>query len=266
MEMVSAAKMRRAQERVQASRAYSDRLRFMIGALSNLRDVEPGSFPLLEARPVEHVGTILITPDKGLAGGLNSNIIRRTFTFISREAQAPTQLITVGKKGRDFFARVGQSMTASFTDFGDWPTLDDVRAVVDVAVDDYIEGRTDAVYLVFTQFVNTLTQRPEVVQILPISAVTSEEGDEAAQDFIFEPSKEAVLQALLPRYVEVQVYQAMLEALASEHSARMVAMRSATDNARDLIKELTLTYNKARQTQITGEVTEIAAGAAAQGR
>jgi F-type H+-transporting ATPase subunit gamma len=268
MEMVSAAKMRRAQQRVQASRPYSERLRTMIAALSGLSDLETGRFPLLEQRPIERVGIILITADKGLAGALNSNILRRSYSFIRDEANAPVEIIAVGRKARDFYTKTNYSLAAEFTRLGDWPTLDEVRPIVDIAVNDYESGKVDAVHLIFTRFINTVNQRPEVMQLLPIQreSVADEAAEaELVQDFIFEPDRETVLQALLPRYVEVQAYQVILEALASEHSARMVAMRNATDNANELLDELTLTYNKVRQAQITNEVSEIAAGALALG-
>lgn len=267
MQMVSAAKMRRAQENVEASRPYAQRIRQMITALSGLTDIEAGQFPLLETRPINRVGVVLITPDKGLAGPLSTNLIRRTLTFLQDEAEGPADLVTVGRKGRDFFIRRQFSVEAEFTGMPDWPTIQDLRPVVDVAIDDFIRGKTDAVYLIYARFINTLTQRPEVLKLLPIEAgavAGEEEAEPEVQDFIFEPTREIVLEALLPRYIEVQLYQAMLEALASEHSARMVAMQSATDNANELREELTLSYNKARQSQITSEVSEIAAGALAQ--
>lgn len=261
MEMVSGAKMRRAQERVQASRAYSDRIRVMISGLAGLTDVEGGQFPLLQQRPIERVSLILMTSDKGLAGALNSNILRRSAEFIRDEVDGRAEIIALGKKGRDFYRRTQYTLTAEFINLADWPSIEDLRPVVDIAIEDFTRGKVDAVYIASTRFINTLTQRPEVHQLLPITPEFDEEAEESIRDFIFEPSREAVLQALLPRYIEVQIYQAMLDALASEHSARMVAMRNATENANELLDELTLSYNKARQTQITAEVSEIAAGA-----
>jgi F-type H+-transporting ATPase subunit gamma len=250
MEMVSGAKMRRAQERVQASRPYAERIRVMISALAGLTDIESGQFPLLEHRPIERVSLILMTSDKGLAGALNSNIIRRSAEFIRDDVDGRAEIIALGKKGRDFYRRTQYILTAEFINLADWPSIDD-----------FTRGKVDAVYIASTRFINTLRQSPEVRQLLPITPDFDEEAAESVRDFIFEPSREAVLQGLLPRYVEVQIYQAMLDALASEHSARMVAMRNATENANDLLDELTLSYNKARQTQITAEVSEIAAGA-----
>jgi F-type H+-transporting ATPase subunit gamma len=261
MEMVSGAKMRRAQERVQASRPYAERIRVMISALAGLTDIESGQFPLLEHRPIERVSLILMTSDKGLAGALNSNIIRRSAEFIRDDVDGRAEIIALGKKGRDFYRRTQYALTAEFINLADWPSIEDLRPVVDIAIDDFTRGKVDAVYIASTRFINTLRQRPEVRQLLPITPEFDEEAAESVRDFIFEPSREAVLQGLLPRYIEVQIYQAMLDALASEHSARMVAMRNATENANDLLDELTLSYNKARQTQITAEVSEIAAGA-----
>jgi F-type H+-transporting ATPase subunit gamma len=265
MEMVSAAKMRRAQQRVVASRPYSERLEAMIADLSSLSvDAEQlKEFPLLEQREVKRAAVILITPDRGLTGALNLNVIRRATHYILTDAGVPVEVIAAGKKGRDFMVRTRQDVVAEFTGLGDKVTLDDIRPIAEVAVEDFDSGKVDAVYLVYAQFVNTLVQRPELRQILPI---VKPQQSGVYTDYIFEPSPEAVLRNLLPRYVEVQIYQAMLESIASEHSARMVAMRNATENAKELVSDLTLSANKARQAQITREVSEIAAGANALGR
>jgi len=265
LEMVSAAKMRRAQERVRAARPYAERLRTIIAGLAVAGEsVDVSQFPLLEQRPVNRVGVIIVTADRGQAGAFNTNIIRRAVRFL-QEAGHPAELVTVGRKGRDFFARTDQHVVAEFTQLGDAPSLETLRPIIGVATEAFINGDIDAVHLIYSRFVNTLTQQPVVVQLLPIEPPEEIPADQAVADFIFEPDPRTVLEALLPRYVEVQVYQAMLESLASEHSARMVAMRAATDNARDFIDELTLSLNKARQAQITREVSEIAAGAAALG-
>lgn len=265
MEMVSAAKMRRAQQRVLASRAYSERLEAVIGDLASLSlDSEQlKAFPLLEQRTVKKAGLILITPDRGLTGALNSNVIRRGARYITAEAGVPVEVLAVGKKGCDFMVRTRQEVAAEFIGLGDKVTLEETRPIADVATQDFVSGKVDSVTIVFADFVNTLVQKPEARQILPI--VKPQESG-TYTDYIFEPSPEAVLAALLPRYIEVQIYQAMLESIASEHSARMVAMRAATDNAKELVTDLTLHYNKARQAQITREVSEIAAGANALGR
>lgn len=264
MQTVSAAKMRRAQDNVLASRAYSDRIKLMIAGLYGLLDTDPNEFPLLAHRPIERVGVVLITADKGLAGALNSNVIRRALNFLDEHREQETQIVTVGRKGRDFFRRTTVNREAEFTDLGDNLTVDALRPIIDIVIDDFVNNRVDAVELVYTEFVNTLVQRPMARQLLPIEPPAEDVlAEEAIRDFIFEPDRETLLNALLPRYIEVEFYQAMLEAIASEHSARMVAMRNATENANELIGDLTLSYNKARQTQITREVSEIAAGAVA---
>jgi F-type H+-transporting ATPase subunit gamma len=262
MEMVAASRMRRAIARVTATRPYTERISTVIANLAGVAGQAEGEerFPLLDQRPINKVAIILITPDKGLCGALNSNIIRRASRYMLNEAGVPVEVITVGKKGRDFMVRYRRDVVAEFTAIGDYPTLDQIAPIAQVAVDDFISGKVDAVYLVYTRFINTLSQRAELQQLLPVQAP---EGGEAATDFIFEPSPGAVLNALLPRYVDQLVYRAILESIASEQSARMVAMRNATDNARDLVSELTLSLNKARQARITSEVSEISAGAAA---
>jgi F-type H+-transporting ATPase subunit gamma len=260
MEMVSAAKMRKAQQRVTASRPYSEQLRQIMSDLATQQpDPEQlAQFPLLQTRPVQNVELIVVTPDRGLTGALNTNILRRGSRFILTEAGAPVQVIAAGKKARDYFVRTRQNVIAEFIGIGDNTTLDAVRPIADIAIDDFASGKVDAVYVVYSKFINTLVQRPEVMQILPVEPPPAHEG---YADYIFEPSAADVLNDLLPRYVEVQLYQAILEGIASEHSARMVAMRSASDNAKEIQQELTLSYNKARQAQITREVSEIAAGA-----
>ncbi|MDP9473423.1 MAG: F0F1 ATP synthase subunit gamma [Chloroflexota bacterium] len=264
MEMVSASKMRRAQQRVVASRPYAERLQTVIADLSALQidPEEMRAFPLLEQREVRRSAVILITPDKGLTGALNSNIIRRASRYILSDAGVPVEVIATGKKGRDFMVRTRQEVVAEFTGMGDNPSLEDIRPIAQVALDDFTSGKVDAVHIVFPRFVNTLSQVPEVRQILPIARP---EGAGEYSDYIFEPNPRAVLNDLLPRFVEIQIYQALLESIASEHSARMVAMRNASQNAKDLVSDLTLSYNKARQAMITAEVSEIAAGANALG-
>jgi len=265
MEMVSASKMRRAQQRVTSARPYAERLQGGIAGLSSLQ-LDPqdvARFSKLQQREGKSTAIIVITPDKGLTGPLNSNILRRSTRFILQEAGVPVKVIAVGKKSREFMARTKQEMIAEFTGLGDSFSLDTIRPIAQVAVDEYVSGRVDAVHIVYARYVNTLTQVPEVKQLLPID---QPEGEGEFSDYIFEPSPSAVLEQLLPRFVEIQVYQTLLEANASEHSARMVAMRNATDNAKDLVSDLTLSYNKARQALITREVAEISAGAAAAGK
>lgn len=260
MEMVSAAKMRKAQQRVLASRPYADRLQAVIADLASLKldGTDDSAFPLLEQREVKRSAVILVTPDKGLTGSMNANLIRRASRYILSEANVPVEVIAAGKKGRDFMVRTRQDVVAEFTALGDNVSFNDIRPIVEVALTDFNSGKVDAVFVIFPRYVNTLTQTPEVRQILPIA---KPEGAGEYTDYIFEPSPEVVLNELLPRFVEVQVYQAILESIASEHSARMVAMRNASQNAKDLAADLSLTLNKARQAQITGEVSEISAGA-----
>jgi F-type H+-transporting ATPase subunit gamma len=263
MEMVAASKMRRAQRNVLATRPYSDRMIDLMGELTG-RLVGPRTGTLLEIRqPVRAVGVVVITPDRGLAGSLVSNVLRRTGRFIleQQEQGRGIEVFTIGKKGRDFLVRNGQRLTAEVTRLGDYPRLADTLGIATNVINGYMEGRYDEAYLVYSQFVNTLTQRPVVKRIIPVETV--EEPAEKMNDYNYEPDQQDVLQELLPRFVEVQIYQAVLEAIASEHSARMVAMRNATDNAKELGRELNLTYNKTRQANITKEVAEISSGAAA---
>lgn len=260
LEMVAASKMRRAQERVTQSRPYSDRLRDVLADLAaiQLDDDALKQFPLLQARDINKTALIVITPDRGLAGPLNSNIIRRSAQYIRQEAGVPVETIAVGKKGRDFLVRTRQELVAEFINLGDRPSLNDIRPIADVAINDFLEGKVDAVHIVYPKFINTLTQTPTVVQLLPIERPA---GDDKDTDYIFEPSAADVLNAILPRYIEVVLYQAVLETVASFYSSQMVAMRNASDNAKELIDDLSLTMNKARQAQITNEVAEISAGA-----
>ncbi|CAN5807290.1 F0F1 ATP synthase subunit gamma [soil metagenome] len=262
MEMVAASKMRRAQDRVTSGRPYSERLREVLGDLASLQlDSEQlQEFPLLAQREVKKTALILITPDRGLAGALNSNILRRTVQYIRNESvDGRPQVIAVGKKGRDFAARTNQDLVAEFIRLGDRPGLNDIRPIAQIAIQEFLDGNVDAVHILYTQFVSTLSQTPVVLQLLPIER--PEGSSDKAQDYIFEPNEKEVLNQLLPRYVEINLYQAVLENIASFYSAQMVAMRNATDNAKELSDDLSLAMNKARQAQITNEVAEIAAGA-----
>ncbi len=260
LEMVAASKMRRAQDRVLRSRPYSDRLREVLGDLASAQ--AGGSmreFPLLAERTeIKKTALILVTPDRGLAGALTTNILRRATQYIRREAGAPVDVIAVGKKGVQFSSRTRQSLVAQFQGLGDAPVLDDIRPITKIAIDEFLAGNVDAVHLAFPKFVNTLVQRPEVVQLLPI---VRPEKSGTTKDYIFEPDPVVVLNEILPRYVDVLVYQAVLDTVASFYSAQMVAMRNATDNAKELSSDLALSLNKARQAQITNEVAEISAGA-----
>ena len=278
MEMVAAARMRRAQSAVVAGRPYAEKIADVIENLAaSIQGAGEDTHPLLHARPIKNVAVIMITADKGLAGALNTNIIRRTTRFILNEANAPTGIIAVGRKGRDFMVRYGRPLIAQFINISDRPSIADTYPIARVAVDEYTSGRVDAVYLIYTQFVNTLVQRPTLYRLLPVDISQLEEEGAAPgenrpggairgpsrTDYIYEPSTQDVLSQLLPRYIEVRIYQALLEHIASEHSARMVAMRNATDNAKEVISELTLAYNKLRQANITREIIEVSSGAAA---
>ena len=255
MEMVAASRMRRAQQRVLAARPYSEAMRSLICELAAVSARAEALHPLLVQREVDTVGVILLTSDRGLAGALNTNTIRRG-TELILEQTVDIQLITVGRKGQDFMARRGHQLLATFTRLGDRPDYMDIVPIARVVMDSYLDGVMDVCHIVYPKFVSTLAQKPEVVQLLPLTATAPEEN---TLDYIYEPDPRSILEALLPRYVEVQIYQAVLEAVASEQSARMVAMRNANDNAKELIQGLTLSYNKARQANITREVTEIAA-------
>jgi F-type H+-transporting ATPase subunit gamma len=269
MEMVAASRMRRAQQRVIASRPYSEAMRSLISELASVGGGADTLHPLLVQRPIDTVGVVMITSDRGLAGALNTNVIRRASQLVleAGEQTKPdsterrdVQLITVGRKGQDFMARRGHRLLGTFTHLGDAPGYMDTVGIARVVMDSYLEGVMDECWIVYPEFVSTLTQRPVAVKLLPI---TASERITRPVDYIFEPNPREILEQLLPRYVEVSVYQAILEAIASEHSARMIAMRNATDNADELVQGLTLTYNKARQAAITSEVTEIASAAEA---
>ena len=269
MELVAASKMRRAQDRALSARPYAGHMRDVLRSLARPAGGDAdGLHPLLEQRPVRHFAFIHITANRGLAGGLNSNM-NRAGAALALERQPHVErvsVISVGRKGRDFFRRAGFPQLAEFTGLGDYPAAADTLPIARIVVEDYAAGEIDQVYIGFQQFVNTAVQRPAVRQILPIEPPAEDEDGEAAAgaaDFIFEPSPRALLETLLPRYVEMQVYGAVLEAAASEQSARMVAMRAATDAANDMVGGLTLTYNKARQELITSELLDIVGGTAA---
>jgi F-type H+-transporting ATPase subunit gamma len=258
MEMIATSKMRRAQERVLAGRPYAEKIRQVIADLA--AQSEGALHPLLERREVNRVEVIHITADRGLCGGLNTNMNRTTAGFILEQA-APIVLITVGRKGRDFMRRYGREVRAEFTGISDRPVLLDTLPISRIVIDDYTERNVDVVYLAYSQFISTMTQRPVLQQLLPVEPAGTSRGYEI--QYIYEPSSEAVLAELLPRSVEMQVYHAMLESIASEQSARMVAMRNATENANELVQDLTLMYNKARQEMITKELLDITGGAEA---
>tara|TARA_Y100000588_G_scaffold218856_1_gene232800 strand:+ start:4537 stop:5433 length:897 start_codon:yes stop_codon:yes gene_type:complete len=268
MELVAASKMRRAQERALSARPYASRMRAVLAQLSGsgTSSNDETMHPLLEQREIKNFALIHITSDRGLAGGLNANM-NRASASVTLERQPDVEevsVLPVGKKGRDFFRRAGFQMLAEFTELGDFPSSSDVLPIAKIVIDDYSQGNLDQVYIGFQTFVNPAVQHPTIRQILPVQPPEDSDDEQvAAVDFIFEPSAEALLDTLLPRYVEMQVLEAILEAQASEQSARMVAMRQATDAAEDMVTELTLTYNKARQEMVTGELLDIVGGKAA---
>ncbi|MBI4301995.1 MAG: ATP synthase F1 subunit gamma [Chloroflexi bacterium] len=260
MEMMAASRMRRAQLSVIAARPYSEKIYQVLADLAAQPQPEDGLHPLLERRPVQKIAVIHITTDRGLCGGLNANVNRRTGSFVL-EQSVPVVLVTVGRKGRDFMARYGRELRAEFTRIGDRPTILDIAPIARVVMDDFTNAFVDQVFLAYSRFITTLTQRPVLEQLLPVEPSTFPRLQNV--EYLYEPNSPTVLAALLPRFVEMQLYHAILESIASEQSARMVAMRSATDNANSLIQDLTLTYNKARQEMITKELLDIAGGAAA---
>ncbi len=260
MEMIATSRMRRAQERGLAGRPYSEKIRQVIADLAALPQAGSLLHPLLQRRPITKAAIVLITPDRGLCGGLNANINRRTASFIL-EQNIPSTFICVGRKGLDFMRRTGRDIRAEFTGLGDQPGFLDTVPISRIIIDDYTSGVIDAAYLVYAQFVSTMVQRPVVQPILPVEPAAIPKAESV--DYIYEPNSESVLAGLLPRFVEMEIYHAILESIASEQSARMVAMRNATDNAKELIDGLTLIYNKARQESITKELLDIVGGVAA---
>lgn len=259
MEMIAASKMRQAQLRVLAARPYAEKMRDVLSDLASQPQEDEELHPLLSRREVKHIAVIHIAADRGLCGGLNANINRRTASFIL-EQTVPVYLVTVGRKGRDFMSRYGRDIRAEFTQVGDQPFLIDTTPISRVVIDDYTNRLVDQVYLAYTRFITTATQQPVLWKLLPIETATIERKQ--IVEYIYEPSTSVVLESLLPRYVEMQIYHAILESIASEQSARMVTMRNATDNANEMIEDLTLIYNKARQELITTELLDIAGGAA----
>lgn len=259
MQLVAAARMRRAQSRVIQARPYADALRQVLSGLATQQGKT--RHPLLIERPVTRVLIIEVTPDRGLCGSLISNIHRR----VGRELQARSgsaSLLAVGRKARDFARRTHTKLLAEYTGMPDAPVLNDIIAAAKLVIDAYAEAQVDLVLLGYSRFVSTLNQQPTLEQLLP---VMPPEANAAPIRYIYEPDEDVVLDELLPRYVETRLFQALLETKASEFSAKMVAMRNATDNANNLTKDLTLVLNKARQAGITSEIAEIAAGMSALG-
>ena len=266
LQLVAASKMRRAQDRALQSHPYAEKMRFVLAGLATAGSGDEAALhPLLTRRPAQNIAVLHITPDRGLCGGLNSNLNRSAGTFVANQHE-PVSVVAVGKKGRDFFVRAHTHLLAEFTDLGDYPTQAETLGIARIIMDDYLKGTIDRVYVSYSEFVSTANQRPAIRQLLPIEPPQMDSAAEAEnfrQDFIFEPSPAVVLERLLPRYIEMQIYEAVLQNSASFLSAQMVAMKNATDNAQDITRELTLTYNKLRQEQITRELLDIIGGAAA---
>ena len=264
MEMVSVSKMRKAQERMRAARPYSDKIR---NIAAHLGQANPEYVhPFMKVNDSKTAGLIVVTTDKGLCGGLNTNVLRSVTTKL-RELQdqgVAMEAVAIGNKGLGFLNRVGAKVVSQVTQLGDRPHLEKLIGPVKVLLDAYAEGRINAVYLSYTKFINTVKQEPVVEQLLPLKVETIKaDENQHSWDYIYEPDAQSVIDELLVRYVESLIYQAVAENMASEHSARMVAMKAATDNAGNVIGELKLVYNKTRQAAITKELSEIVSGAAA---
>ncbi|MBP6241252.1 MAG: F0F1 ATP synthase subunit gamma [Hydromonas sp.] len=267
MEMVAASKMRKAQERMRAARPYADKVRNIAAHMSGANSEY--QHPFLIERPLQNVGLIMVTTDKGLCGGMNTNVLRAATAQMKEwtDSGKKVQTTAIGNKGLGFLNRIGANVVSESTHIGDVPHMDELIGAVKVQIDAYLAGEIDAVYLAYTQFVNTMKQEPVVMQLIPLpkSSLTQSEEEKRAYswDYLYEPSPEAVVEELLVRYIEALVYQSVAENIASEQSARMVAMKAASDNAKNVIGELQLVYNKSRQAAITKELSEIVGGAAA---
>ena len=260
MEMVAGSKMRKAQDRMKAARPYADKIRNVIAHVAHASSEY--RHPFLEEREIKRVGYIVVSTDRGLCGGLNVNEFRATVGHMKqwRDAGVEMDFCTIGTKAISFFKRIGANIVGEASHLGDRPRLDDLIGTAKVMMDAYHDGSVDRVYLVFNEFVNSMTQRPQIEQPLPPS---EEEELKHHWDYIYEPDAAAVMEDLLMRYIESLLYQAVVENIACEQAARMVAMKAASDNAGSLIDELQLVYNKARQAAITQEISEIVGGAAA---
>jgi F-type H+-transporting ATPase subunit gamma len=263
LEMVSASKIRKSQDLMNASRPYKQMIRRMVSHLSEANPEYRHPFTV-RREEIHKVGYIIVSTDRGLCGGLNTNLFKLVISSIQdwQERGAEVSLVTLGKKASSFFRNIRVEIAAHTSDLGEKPQIEDLIGSIKVMLDAYRKGTVDMVYIVYNDFINTMSQKPTLEQLLPLP----ESGDEEISDiwdYIYEPDAETLLDTVLTRYIEADVYQAVLENLASEHAARMIAMKNATENAGELIDELTLAYNKARQAAITQEISEIVGGAAA---
>ncbi|MEX0623990.1 F0F1 ATP synthase subunit gamma [Saccharospirillum sp.] len=263
MEMVAASKKRKAQDRMDASKPYADKIRAVIGHLANANPEY--RHPYLMERDVKRVGYIVISTDRGLCGGLNANLFKQVAKDVTdwKSKGATVQVCAIGSKGTGYFKSRGYDVVASMTQLGDKPAVSDLIGGVKVMLDDFNSGKIDRLFVVFNEFVNTMVQKPGIEQLLPLKAAEDETSRRHTWDYIYEPNAEALLDHLLVRYVESVVYQGVVENLACEQASRMMAMKSATDNAGELIDSLNMEYNKARQAAITQEIAEIVGGASA---
>jgi F-type H+-transporting ATPase subunit gamma len=263
MEMVAASKMKKAQDRMASSRPYAQIMRKVIGHLA--RGTIEYRHPYLEEREVKRVGYLVISSDRGLCGGLNSNEFKAVAHDVEKYSEAGVELdfALIGSKAVTFFNRFGGNVVAVKSGLGDAPSVQDVVGAVRIMLDAYNEGKIDRLFVVYNKFVNTMTQTPKIDQLLPLPKLEEDKDMSGNWDYIYEPEPEAILDALLVRYVESQVYQGVVENAASEQAARMIAMKAATDNAGDIIDDLQLVYNRSRQAAITQEISEICAGSAA---
>lgn len=264
MEMVAASKMRKTQERMRASKPYANKIYDVVKHIARANSEYRHAF--MNERTVKRVGVIVVTSDRGLCGGLNANLLRETIRTMRawKEEGKEVDVAVVGRKGQAFFKRVGGNIIGAVEQLGDTPSASDFIGVVKVMIDAYYNGTIDALHVVYNEFVNTMTQKPTVKQLLPLPKAEEDSSTMGHHwDYIYEPDAKELLDALLERYIELQVYQAVVENIACEQAAKMIAMKNATDNAGDLIKEFQLAYNKARQAAITQELAEIVGGAAA---
>ena len=265
MEMVAASKMRKAQERMRAARPYSEKIRRLAANLAAANNTDFRHPFLVKASSVKRVGLIVVTTDKGLCGGLNTNVLRLVLSQLrqwEKDGATETRVTCIGNKGHGFMQRMGAKVVSHVGPLGDTPHLEKLIGPIKVMIDAFEAGELDVVYLAYTKFINTMKQEPQIEQLLPLTGERLG-TPESSWDYLYEPEAKVVVEEMLVRYVEALIYQAVAENMASEQSARMVAMKSATDNAGNVIKELQLIYNKARQAAITKEISEIVGGAAA---
>jgi F-type H+-transporting ATPase subunit gamma len=273
MEMVAASRMKRAQDAILAARPYAEELEAALRRVAGAAGLTEETDPLLARRPIRRVAVVMITTDRGLAGSLNANASRSVLRWVAERASAhngdrPAEIeaTTVGRKGRDALRRAGVPIAAHFPQLGDRPSFSDITPLARLITEDFLAEKYDEIDIAYSEFVSTLSQKPTIDTILPVvSPEIGEEQERTNDEYLFEPSPEAVLSRLLPHYVAIGIYRAVLENNASEQSARMIAMRNSTDNANELIDDLTLVYNKTRQATITREMIEIASGAEALG-